>query len=772
MRLAGLLAAAAAAFSQERFAGSADIGRAVAEAVAARKIPGAVAMAGQPGKVLHRAAYGSRVLVPAREPMTVDTIFDAASLTKVVSTTSAIMRLFEQGRVRVNDPVTAYLPKFQGGKSDITLRHLLTHFSGLRPDLDLKPAWSGYETGIEKALIDNPVAAPGERFIYSDINFILLGELVRAVSGKPLPEFVSDEVWVPAGMMETRYKPPAALRSRIAPTEYEEGTRTPLRGTVHDETTRFMEGVAGHAGMFTTAADLSRFARLILGGGEIDGKRVFQAATVRKFTEPASPPHHTVIRGLGWDIDSPFSANRGELFPLGSFGHTGFTGTSLWIDPVSRTYAILLANSVHPVRKPPITALRSKVATIVAAHVGISKPGLALTGYNEAMVGVARAAARNGSVSTGLDVLQAEKFARLQGKRVGLITNHTGLSRDGKRNIDLLVAAGVRPAAIFSPEHGIAGKEDHENVGDTKDEATGVPIYSLYRGKDRKPSEQALKDLDVVVFDIQDIGARFYTYMCTLLNAVEVAGKVGVPVLVLDRPNPVTGSRVEGPMIDPAAMSFVGCYSLPLRHGMTLGEIATMANAEKSWGAKLEVVKLEGWQRGDWWDSTGLAWVNPSPNMRSLAAALLYPGIGMLEYSRNYSVGRGTETPFEHIGADWIDGRRLAAYLNGRAIPGLRVYPVKFKPESSNLVGQNVEGVRFVITQREVFSPVQLGVELASALEALHPEKIAFSANLKLIGSQALVDQLAGKAEPRAILQRLQDELAPFLERRGRFLLY
>lgn len=225
-------------------------------------------------------------------------------------------------------------------------------------------------------------------------------------------------------------------------------------------------------------------------------------------------------------------------------------------------------------------------------------------------------------------------------------------------------------------------------------------------------------------------------------------------------------------MIDPAAMSFVGCYSLPLRHGMTLGEIATMANAEKSWGAKLEVVKLEGWQRGDWWDSTGLAWVNPSPNMRSLAAALLYPGIGMLEYSRNYSVGRGTETPFEHIGADWIDGRRLAAYLNGRAIPGLRVYPVKFKPESSNLVGQNVEGVRFVITQREVFSPVQLGVELASALEALHPEKIAFSANLKLIGSQALVDQLAGKAEPRAILQRLQDELAPFLERRGRFLLY
>lgn len=772
MRIAPLLTIAALATAQERFGGSADIDRAVQGSILDKKLPGAVVVIGQPGKVLHRAAYGNRALVPAPEPMTIDTIFDAASLTKVVATTSAVMRLFEQGRIRLSDPVTAYLPTFQNGKTEITVRHLLTHFSGLRPDLDLEPAWSGYETGIDRALVDKPVAAPGERFIYSDINFILLGEIVRTVGGKPLDEFVASEVWRPLRMNETAFKPAASLRPRIAPTEYIKGTKTPLRGVVHDDTTRFMGGVAGHAGMFTTAADLARFATMMLGDGSLDGGRVFQPVTVRKFTEPASPPFHTVLRAPGWDIDSQYSANRGELFPLGSYGHTGFTGTSLWIDPTSKTYTILLGNSVHPVRRPAISSLRGRVATIAAAHTGTVLPGVALTAYNETLVGVHRASARNGDVRTGLDVLAADGFASLKGKRVGLITNHTGINRDGKRNLDLMVGAGVRVVAAFSPEHGISGKEDHEDVADTKDAATGVPVHSLYKGKDRKPSEDALRKLDVVVFDIQDIGARFYTYMCTLLNVMEVAGRVGVPVMVLDRPNPINGVRVEGPMLEDALLSFVGCYALPLRHGMTLGEIATMANAEKKWGVKLEVVRMRGWQRGDWWDSTGLPWINPSPNIRSLAAATLFPGVAMLEYSRNYTVGRGTETPFEQVGADWIDGRLLAAYLNGRAIPGVRVYPVRFKPYSSNLAGKNVEGVRFMLTQREVFSPALLGLEVAGALASLYPGKIDFKANAKLIASQAVIDDLNAGTEPRTILQKEADKLAPFLARRTSFLLY
>jgi len=319
--LAGMLPA------QERFGGSDAIDRVIEEALAADQMPGAVAWIGQNGKILHRKAYGNRSLAPAREPMTMDTIFDAASLTKVVATTASMMRLVEQGKVRLGDKVTVYLPQFQNGKSDITVRMLLTHFSGMRPDVDLVPEWSGYQTGVQRALIDKPVAAPGERFIYSDINFVLLGEMVRRISGKPLSEFAREEIFLPMGMTESQFNPPAELRSRIAPTELYPKMAAPLRGVVHDPTARFMNGVAGHAGLFTTAADLARFAQMLLGKGELDGKRFFSSLTVEKFTQPQTPADQPVLRGLGFDVDSQFSANRGELFPIGSFGHTGFTGT-------------------------------------------------------------------------------------------------------------------------------------------------------------------------------------------------------------------------------------------------------------------------------------------------------------------------------------------------------------------------------------------------------------------------------------------------------------
>ena len=312
-----VLTAACSLAAQERFAGSADIDRVINLAVENDEMPGAVAWIGQGGKILHRKAYGSRSLLPASEPMTLDTIFDAASLTKVVATTASMMRLVEQGKVRLGDKVTVYLPNFQRGKSDITVRMLLTHFSGMRPDVDLVPEWSGYETGIEKALIDKPVAAPGERFIYSDINFVLLGEMVRRITGKPLDEFAREEVFLPVGMNESQFNPPAFLRPRIAPTELYPKMAVPLRGSVHDPTARYMSGVAGHAGLFTTAADLSRFAQMLLNKGELDGQRYFSPLTIAKFTQPQTPADQPVLRGLGFDIDSQFSANRGELFPLG-----------------------------------------------------------------------------------------------------------------------------------------------------------------------------------------------------------------------------------------------------------------------------------------------------------------------------------------------------------------------------------------------------------------------------------------------------------------------
>jgi uncharacterized protein YbbC (DUF1343 family)/CubicO group peptidase (beta-lactamase class C family) len=746
----------------------------IESAIQAGLIPGAVLLVGHDGKVVYRKAYGERALLPQHEPMTVDTMFDAASLTKVIATTPSVMKLFEQGKIRLNDPVTKYLPEFQGGHSDITIRNLMTHFSGLRPDLDLEPPWSGYETGIQRALIDKPAGPPGVRFVYSDINFILMGEIVRRLSGKALPEFARENVFDPLGMRETMFLPSSALRPRIAPTELDKITGQPLRGVVHDDTSRYMGGVAGHAGLFTTADDLAKFAQMMIDGGESDGTRLFAASTIEKFTAPQSPADQPILRGLGWDIDSPFSSNRGELFPIGSYGHTGFTGTSLWIDPASRTYVILLANSVHPHRGKSLTSLRSRIATIAAASFGITAPGVTLTGYNETIVGpgLHRVVEPEAEVLTGLDVLAEENFARLAGYRIGVITNHTGLSRDGKRNIDLMLAAGIKIAAVFSPEHGLAASEDQENVADSKDSATGLPVISLYAGPTRRLTPQMLDGVDALVFDIQDVGARFYTYSCTMLSSMEEAAKKHLPFYVLDRPNPITGVHVEGPVLDRDLESFVGCFEIPLRHGMTLGELANMANGERNLGLDLHVVAMRGWDRGDWFDSTGLPWVNLSPNMRSLNAAVLYPGVAMLEASKNYSVGRGTDAPFEQVGADWIHGRELAAFLNGRYIPGVRVYPTRFRPSSSNFAGQFIEGVRLVVTDRNAFDSTRLGLELGYAFEKLYPGKIPWDVNRFLIGDHEVIAAGKSATDPRTTVQKMQDALAGFAKRREKFLLY
>lgn len=775
-RLVALAALAAGMLcAQERFAGSEALDAAIAESLAAKQMPGAVLWVGQGDKILHRKAYGQRSLEPRAEAMTMDTVFDAASLTKVVATTASVMKLFEQGKIRLNEKVTHYLPAYQGGKSDITVRLLLTHFSGLRPDVDLEPAWSGYETGIRLAMIDKPTGAPGERFVYSDINFILLGEMVRVLSGRGLDAYARQEIFEPLGMTDSQFRPPAALRPRIAPTEKYKGMAEPLRGVVHDPTTRYMGGVAGHAGLFTTAADLSRFARMILNLGELEGKRFYSPLTVRKFTSPQSPADQAILRGLGFDMDSQFSGNRGELFPVGSFGHTGFTGTSLWMDPETKAYVILMTNSVHPMRRPPVTPLRGKVATIVASALGVDVPGVSLTGYNETIsgAGIRRAVARNGQVETGLDVLVKEKFARLAGKRVGVITNHTGLTASGMRNLDAMKTAGVKLTAIYSPEHGIFGKEDHEAIEDAHDEATGVKIWSLYKNANRKPTAEMLADVDVVVFDIQDIGARFYTYTSTMRNAMEACAAAGKGFVVLDRPNPITGVKVEGPVLTKGSESFVGIHTLALRHGMTVGELARMFKDEMGWSSlALDVVAMRGWQRGDWLDNTGQTWVDPSPNMRSLNAALLYPGVAMIESSKNYSVGRGTGAAFEHIGAAFIKGRELAAYLNGRKIPGVRVLATLFTPESSNLKGQMIEGVRFVVTDRMAFSSTRFGLEIAGALQKLYPGKIDFAVNKNLIGNPETVWMLAAGEDPRMIVEKQQEELEAFLARRAKYLLY
>jgi uncharacterized protein YbbC (DUF1343 family)/CubicO group peptidase (beta-lactamase class C family) len=754
----------------------------VEEAIAGGQMPGAVVVAGRGDQVLYRRAFGQRAVRPAPEPMTLDTIFDVASLTKVVATTTAVMALVEDGRIRLTDRVSTYIPGFGRYRKDgITVGHLLTHVSGLRPDLDLAvPFDGGAEEAIRLAVEEVPVAAPGERFIYSDIGFFLLGHIVETVSKQTLDDFLKARAFGPLGMTDTTFLPPASLRGRIAPTEGCEPLAWPckagspmLRGVVHDPTARRMTGVAGHAGLFSTGDDLAIFARMILAGGSWKGARVLSPLTVAKMMRPATPATMRPLRGLGWDIDTSFSANRGELLPVGSFGHTGFTGTSLWIDPLTHTFVIVLSNRVHPIGKGDATPLRARIASVVASAIpdAIVPPQVALTGTDFGPGPTPSRAPLPVPVQTGIDVLHAEGFARLKGRRIGLVTNHTGRAADGTPTIDLLVAQkDLTVVALFSPEHGIRGIVD-EDVPSSKDEKTGLVIHSLY-GATRRPSAEMLEGIDTVVIDLQDVGVRFYTYGTTMAYVMEEAVKRKIRVVVLDRPNPTGGWQIEGPALDKAAIGFTGYIpSMPTRHGMTLGELAKLFNAEAKIGCELDVVTMRHWSRDRWFDELGLEWINPSPNMRNLIQATLYPGIGSIEYG-NVSVGRGTDTPFEQIGAPWIDGRRLAALLNDRRLPGIRAYPVFFTPTSSKFVGERCQGVFFVVTDREALKPVRLGLEVAAALFTLHPGAFDPGRTAILLGASDSLTRVRTGEDPATVAASWAIAESRWRTLRAKYLLY
>ncbi|MBZ5664742.1 MAG: DUF1343 domain-containing protein [Acidobacteriia bacterium] len=757
------------------------------DAIAQQQIPGAVLVIGHDGQVVYRKAYGSRALEPRREAMTLDTVFDCASLTKVVATTTALMQLWEQGKFRMSDPVAKYLTEFaQNGKQDITIRQLLVHYSGLPEDLDLSKKWEGKDTAYHMAFEVTPDRPPGSAFVYSDINFVVLGALVERLSGESLDEYAAKHVFGPLGMKETRFNPPHSWEPRIAPTEEDENHHL-LRAVVHDPSARRMGGVAGHAGVFSTADDLAIFAQALLDGG----RGVLTPPTIAKMTSPQQPVNGTAVRGFGWDIDSSFSTNRGELLPVGSYGHTGFTGTSLWIDPATKTYIVLLTNAVHmnvlPAKeKGSAVSLRTKVATAVAAALALDpveaeKMRVAtLTGYNEMQSAARKLAVRNGAVKTGIDVLEGTKFAALHPSKggaprsIGLLTNQTGLDSEGRRTIDVLASVpGISLDVIFSPEHGVTGTLDTTDVKNTKDAATGVEVYSVYGGSDaaRRPPINVLKRLDAVVIDVADAGARFYTYETTVGFFLEAAAKAGTEVVILDRPNPITGSFVQGPVSDEGRESFTNYFPEPPRHGMTLGELAKMFNAERHIGARLAVVAMEGWQPGDWFDSTGVGWVSPSPNLRSLNEATLYPGVAMIE-GTNVSVGRGTDTPFEVVGAPWMKSRELAAYLNGRGIQSVRFVPIVFTPSSSNFAGERCEGVNLFVLDRNTLDSPELGIELASALHKLYPNDFKLERMSDLLVNHSVVEAIGAGEDPRRIAQDWQERLDEFVRMREKYLLY
>jgi uncharacterized protein YbbC (DUF1343 family) len=451
-------------------------------------------------------------------------------------------------------------------------------------------------------------------------------------------------------------------------------------------------------------------------------------------------------------------------------GHTGFTGTSLWIDPETETFVILLTSRLHPDGKGSSpTALRAEVATLVASSIVDANPRV-----SEREIVVTKPTAPKEPalrpVDCGVDVLARRGFRELRDKRVGLVTNQTGRTKAGVSTIDLLFGAPrVELVALFSPEHGIRGAVDAE-VPDARDDRTGLPIFSLY-GKTRKPTAESLAGVEVLVYDIQDIGTRYYTYISTLGLLLEASKENHIPLIVLDRPNPIGGVAVAGPVRDADFASFIAHHALPVRHGMTVGELAKLFNAERSIGADLIVIPCEGWRRGDTFDRSGLEWINPSPNIRSLTEALLYPGVGLLE-ATNLATGRGTDTPFERLGAPWIDDRAFAKALNEAGLPGVRFVPVRFTPTERQFKGQECKGVQMTITDWSTFEPVDLGITLAITLKNLYARQWEPAGFLKMLADRDAYEALLGGGDLNTIRATWLNELEEFAKVRAKYLIY
>ncbi|WP_395750326.1 exo-beta-N-acetylmuramidase NamZ domain-containing protein [Prosthecobacter sp.] len=723
----------------------------VSKAVAKGNPPGAVLWFESGGKKL-TLVEGQRSLTPAKEAMTEDTIFDAASLTKVVATLPCILILMEQGKIELEAEVRRYIPEFRPG---ITVRHLLTHTSGLKPGIPKEPEWTGYATGIARAVASEADGPPDRFFRYSDINFILLGEIVQRVSGMKLNEFATKHVFEPLHMDSTRFLPPDDWKPRIAPTEKDENG-TMLRGVVHDPTSRKMGGVTGHAGLFTTAGDLAKYARIYLQGGA----GILNPDTLKLMTTPQTVATVFERRGLGWDIDSAFSRPRGKTFPIGSFGHTGFTGTSLWIDPPSQTFVILMSSRLHPNGKGSVRDLYEDIGTAAAHCTTLIPTSGPPWPRDEKEVP---------TVLNGIDVLARRKFSDLRGKRIGLITNQTGIDAQRHSTIDLLAnAPEVKLKKLFSPEHGIRGELDQEKISNSTDKKTGLPVLSLF-GEHRAPTAEQLADIDALVFDIQDIGCRFYTYIGTMRLCMEAAAKAHKSFYVLDRVNPIGGLAIEGPAVVDAEKP-TATHAIPLRHGMTAGELAAMMNAERGMGCDLKIIPVEGWQRQMLFDQTGLPWINPSPNMRSLNAALLYPGIGLLEFS--ISVGRGTDTPFEVLGAPYIDDLRLAHELNKLGLPGIQFTPIRFTPTASVFKGEACGGVRMAVTYRAALHPVEAGIAFACTLQRLYPKEFKLDLVNTLLNRDKSVKLIRAGESYKKVVATWEEEALAFEARRKGFLRY
>jgi uncharacterized protein YbbC (DUF1343 family) len=729
--------------------------RFIAEAIADKQMPGGVLLVGRKDRVIYQKALGNRAVQPAVEAMTADTIFDLASLSKPIGTATSVLILIDRGKIDPKERVAKYLPEFgKNGKEEITVEHLLLHRGGLIPDNDEPDYKDGPVKAWERICALPVLSKPGEKFAYSDVGFIVLGRLVERVDGRPLAQFAAEEIFRPLGMNFTSYNPPAEWKANTAPTQQREGRW--MRGEVHDPRAYLLGGFAGHAGLFSNAGDIAKFCWMIMNGGELGGRRILSAKAIEMIRTPQVLPNGAA-RSYGYDVSTGLSQPLGHRFPrYESFGHTGFTGTCFWIDPKDDLFFVFLTNSVHPDGKGKVLKLRRKVSTALATAVLGPAP--------------------DGMVLSGLDALIESGFAPLEKRSVALITNQTGRDRNGHRTVDILAAektpiekGGFKLVALFSPEHGLYGNVD-EKVGHGVDAKTGLKVWSLY-GQTRRPTDEMLAGVDTLVFDIQDIGTRFYTYPATLGYCMEEAAKRRIKVVVLDRPNPIGPMAVDGMIAEKKHQGFTAYGPLPLVHGMTIGELARMFNEEYGIHCDLTVVECVNYRRDQWWDQTGLMWTNPSPNMRNLTQATIYPAVGMIE-AANISVGRGTDQPFEWFGAPWVDGKRLAGALNEAKLPGLRFVPIEFVPTSSKFEKQACQGCYVLVTDRTKVEPARTGLTIAWQLRKLFGDAFQVDGVVRLMQNEQVLAALKTTDDPAKLAEMWGAELEKFRAVRVKYLIY
>ncbi|MGB5176136.1 MAG: glycoside hydrolase family 3 N-terminal domain-containing protein [Thermoanaerobaculia bacterium] len=715
--------------------------------------PGGVLAVGYQGKLAHLEPFGRLSYDEGAPEVTTDTIYDLASLTKVVATTMMAMILVDEGSLDLDKPVVDYLPLFVGpGKEKVSVRQLLTHSSGLVAYGDLYNEISGKKAYLERIQGMELDYDPGTKSVYSDYGMILLGEILERVAGQPMDVFLEERVYGPLGMTDTGFLPADDLLERIAPTEDDPWRGYRVRGEVHDENAHALGGVAPHAGLFSTATDLSRFLQMILNGGVFENQRIVSRQIVEEWTRRAGIPDSD--RATGWDTKSAEKSSAGSFFSPNSFGHLGYTGTSMWVDPERDLFVILLTNRVHPSRENNlIRQARPAVADAVVRALDIPL------------------------VQVGLERIDSGELGSLVGKRLGLVAHAASVTSGGRHAIDVLRDQSLNVVRLFSPEHGLRGRAAAgEPVESGADPISGLPVVSLY-GDQRRPSAESLAGLDALVFDLQGAGVRFYTYVSTLIHCLEAAAEAGLELVVLDRPNPLGGLRIEGPVSAPRDVvpaSFVNLAPGPLIHGLTLGEMARFVNSQLEVPANLTVVPMVGWSRKMTWAETGREWVSPSPNLRSAEASLAYPGTALLE-ATNLSEGRGTEDPFLLFGAPWLKPGELHL-----SVPGFSLEAVRFSPVASEAApypkfeDQECNGWRVRVPDRQAAAPYALGVTLLHGLLGHTDFEWLRNGDVltRLTGTPTLLEHLQAGKTVEEILAADSADHATWSEARKRALLY